>query len=133
VAIADLEPVPLAEVRDKDVFFATTANAAASVRLAERLEATAGCRVVTVSSRLADRDGLAADLASSPPFDVLLTELKAAAVDVAARDAVARGAQVVFVDNRPVSAGGDAEVDEVLRYAASLALERGAERLEARR
>ena len=34
---------------------------------------------------------------------MLLTELKAAAVDVACVRAVARGADVVFVDNRPSS------------------------------
>ena len=65
---------------------------------AERLEATASCRVVGVSWKLADRAGLAADLEAAPGYEVLLTELKAAAVDVACEDAIARGAGVVFVD-----------------------------------
>jgi cyclic 2,3-diphosphoglycerate synthetase len=83
------------------------------------------------SHRLADRAGLEADLASSPPFDVLLTELKAAAVDVAARRAVERGADVVFVDNRPKSAGGDGDVDDLLRETVGLARSRAARRVSA--
>ena len=35
--------------------------------------------------------------------DVMLTELKAAAVDVATKDAIAHGLQVVYCDNIPVA------------------------------
>jgi predicted GTPase len=59
-------------------------------------------------------------------FDVLLTELKAAAVDVGARRAEAIGAEVVFVDNRPVSADGD--VDAELERVIELAVDRGSRR-----
>ena len=86
--------------------------------------------MVKVSSKLADRAGLEADLASAPPFDVLLTELKAAAVDVGARRAVERGAEVAFVDNRPRSVGGDGDVDDLLREVVGLAAERAGRRLK---
>lgn len=129
IAHAVLDPVPLADVRDKDVFVATTA-AGVSDWLVERLERTAGCRVVGISARLADRAGLEEDLASAPRFDVLATELKAAAVDVAARRALERGAGVVFLDNRPRAVGGDGEVDDLLREVAGLARERAAGRPE---
>ena len=86
-----------------------------------------------VSARLADRAGLEADIASAPDFDVMLTELKAAAVDVAARRAIERGADVVFVDNRPVAVAdhpaGDGAVDELLLETADLAVRRGRERM----
>jgi cyclic 2,3-diphosphoglycerate synthetase len=131
VAVAELQPVPLADVRGKDAFFATTAQQEVADQLSRHLERTAGCRVVKTSSRLADRAGLEADLASSPPFDVLLTELKAAAVDVAARRAMERGADVVFVDNRPKTVGGDGELDDLLRETVGLARSRGARRLSA--
>jgi predicted GTPase len=55
---------------------------------------------------------------------VLLTELKGAAIDVAARRALDRGAEVAFVDNRPVTVGGDGDLDDLLRGAAALADER---------
>jgi cyclic 2,3-diphosphoglycerate synthetase len=129
IAIAELQPVPLADVRGKDAFFATTAKPELAGYLADRLEHISGCRVVTVSAHLADRAALEADLAGSAPFDVLLTELKAAAVDVAARRALERGAEVVFVDNRPRTVGGEGEVDELLAATIRLAGERGRDRI----
>jgi cyclic 2,3-diphosphoglycerate synthase len=128
VAWAELEPVPLADVRGKDAFFATTARRELAASLAERLEDRAGCRVVKVSSHLSDRAALEADLAGAPPFDVLLTELKAAAVDVAARRALERGAEVVFVDNRPKTAGGDGDLDDLLREVMEKAILRASAR-----
>jgi cyclic 2,3-diphosphoglycerate synthetase len=128
VAIAELQPVALADVRGKDAFFATTAHRALAGHLADRLERTSGCHVVKVSPHLADRAALEADFAEAPPFDVLLTELKAAAIDVAARRALERGAEVVFVDNRPRTVGGEGEIDELLTETILLAGERGRER-----
>jgi cyclic 2,3-diphosphoglycerate synthetase len=128
VAVAELHPVPLGNVRGKDAFFATTAKPELALRLAREIEGAGGCRVLSVSSRLADRAGLEEDLEGSPPFEVLLTELKAAAVDVAARRAVDRGADVVFVDNRPGSVGGDGELDELLAEMVELSRERAADR-----
>ena len=47
------------------------------------------------------------DLEEAPAFDVLLTELKAAAVDVASERAIASGADVVAVANRVRAVEGD--------------------------
>jgi cyclic 2,3-diphosphoglycerate synthetase len=96
--------------------------------LVTSLARTGGCRVVGFSTNLADRAALQRDLAGAPPFDALLTELKAAAVDVAARRALDRGAEVVFVDNRPVAAGGDGDVDDLVVEVIEAARERAAER-----
>jgi cyclic 2,3-diphosphoglycerate synthetase len=74
---------------------------------------------------LADRAGLVEDLEQAREFDLLLTELKAAAVDVAAGAALARGAGVIFVDNRPVSLPGEADLTEALEEVVDLAVERG--------
>jgi cyclic 2,3-diphosphoglycerate synthetase len=131
VAVAELRPVALGDVKAKDAFFATTAGGRAAVRLSEHLERTAGCRIVRTSSRLADRAGLEEDLRTAPRFDVLLTELKAAAVDVAAKRALERGAEVVFVDNRPIGVGEgeDAgDLDGSLREIARLGMQRAAQR-----
>jgi cyclic 2,3-diphosphoglycerate synthetase len=130
VALAELQPVPLADVRGKHALFATTAQPEVAEHLAHLLERTAGCSVVSTTHHLADRAALEADLASAPPFDVLLTELKAASVDVAARRALERGADVVFVDNRPVSVGGDGDLDQLLGQVEGLARSRAAERME---
>src|SRR5204863_5939252 len=129
VAVAELHPVPLADVRGKDAFFATTSHRELAGRLADELERTAGCRVVGYSASLADRAALERDLAAAPPFEVLLTELKAAAIDVAARRALERGAEVVFVDNRPKSVGGEGNVEELVSEVIELARDRAVARL----
>ena len=124
VILTEFHPVPLADVRGKDAFFATTAPDDVAARQVERLQAEHGCRVVGWSARLADRSGLEADLARAKGFDVLLTELKAAAVDVAAERAIARGADVVFVDNRAEVIEGPAELGGVLEATLELAATR---------
>jgi len=100
-----LRPVPLEPVGGDRVFFATTAPATVGASLVDTLEGRHGCEVVATSHRLADRPALISDLAAAPPFDVLLVELKAAAVDVAVRSAARAGARVVFCDNRPIIVG----------------------------
>jgi len=122
--VTDFEPLPLGDVRGRDVFFTTTAPVAAAERQAKDLEATQGCRVVGWSARLADRAGLAQDLDGAEAYEVLLTELKAAAVDMACDRALAAGAEVIFVDNRAVVVEGDADLPSALRETIGLAGER---------
>jgi cyclic 2,3-diphosphoglycerate synthetase len=125
VVSARLQPVPLGDVRDRTVFFATTARPQVADDLARQLAAGEGCRVVGTTCALADRALLAEELRAAPPYEVLLTELKAGAIDVAARGALDRGAEVVFLANRPV---GGPELDEALLAAARLAVARGGRR-----
>lgn len=122
LVVTEFEPLPLGDVRGRDVFFTTTAPAPVAARQAEHLEAVHGCRVVGLSARLADRAGLAEDMDGARHYDLLLTELKAAAVDVACDRALVRGADVMFCDNRAVVVGGGAAdlataLDDVARLA----------------
>jgi cyclic 2,3-diphosphoglycerate synthetase len=126
--VTEFEPVPLGDVRGMDVFFTTTAPGSVAARHVASLEAAHGCRVVGWSARLADRAGLAQDMDEAEGYQVLLTELKAAAVDVACDRALARGAEVVFVDNRAVVVEGDADLPTVLRETIDLARNRRAAR-----
>ena len=112
------------------MFYTTTAPGAVAARHAEALERTHGCRVVGWSARLADRAGLALDLEGAEAYEVLLSELKAAAVDVACDRAIARGAEVIFVDNRAVTLEGDTDLPTALRETIGLAEERRAQRSE---
>lgn len=126
--VTDFEPAPLADVEGKDVFFTTTAPGPVAARQVEHLETRCGCRVVGWSARLADRAGLIEDMDSARDYEILLTELKAAAVDVACERAIAGGAQVVFVDNRAVAVEGDADLPTMLAETIDLAMERGRDR-----
>jgi cyclic 2,3-diphosphoglycerate synthase len=123
--VTDFTPVPLADVRDKRVFFITTAPRAVAATQVEHLAAAHGCTVVGWSARLADRVGLAEDLDAAERYDVLLTELKAAAVDIGVERAKARGAEVVFVDNRTVVVEGSRDLDTALGEVIDRSLERG--------
>jgi cyclic 2,3-diphosphoglycerate synthetase len=107
LVVTEFEPLPLGDVRGRDVFFTTTAPGRVAARQIQHLGAAHGCHVVGWSSRLADRAGLAMDMDGAPQYDVLLTELKAAAVDIACDRALGRGAEVVFCDNRAVVVEGD--------------------------
>ncbi|MGZ8475770.1 MAG: hypothetical protein ACXWWQ_06055, partial [Candidatus Limnocylindria bacterium] len=74
-----------------------------------RAESCDGAEPVVVSTNLARRSELTADLdrAAAEGCDVYLTELKAAAIDTVAERAAAEGASVAFVRNRPVGLGAD--------------------------
>jgi cyclic 2,3-diphosphoglycerate synthase len=122
--VTDFVPVPLEDIRGKEVFFTTTAPPAVVERLIRRLEADHGSRVVGWSARLADRAGLVEDLDAVQGYDVLLTELKAAAVDTAVARALDRGAEVVFVDNRAEAVEGSVDLDTALGGAIDTALGR---------
>jgi predicted GTPase len=131
--VTDFAPVPLEDVRGKEAFFATTAAPTVVERLVRRLEADHGCRIMGWSTRLADRAGLREDLDAVQGYDVLLTELKAAAVDTGVRAALDRGAEVVFVDNRAEVTEGSVDLDTALGGAIDLALDRAAARRAATR
>jgi cyclic 2,3-diphosphoglycerate synthase len=130
--VTDFSPVPLADVRGKRIFFATTAPGAVAERQIRHLESAHGCDVVGWSARLADREGLTGDMEDADDYDVLLTELKAAAVDVACERALARGAEVVFVDNRAVAVEGNTDLDTTLREVVELSVQRGRDRRQRR-
>lgn len=98
-----LVPWPLGPVGGRRVFFATTAPGPAAARQARDLETRHGANVVGWSNHLADRARLIRDLDRAPGAEVLVTELKAAGVDVATRAALASGLEVVYCDNRPVA------------------------------
>lgn len=119
-----LRPFPLEPISGRRVFYVTTAPGSVSTVLVDHLERQHGCTVVGVSHHLARRPELAADLAAAPAADVLLVELKAAAVDLAAKTALARGMEITFCDNRVVSTGGDGSFDELAVGVADMAVER---------
>jgi cyclic 2,3-diphosphoglycerate synthetase len=128
ISVTDFRPAPQEEVRGKKVYVTTTAPPSAGSGLRSSLEERDGCSVVGISHHLADRGALAGDLDRAEPYDVLLTEVKAAAIDVAAERALAADAEVVFLDNRPETTGGDGDVRDLLLEVARLAVERGTER-----
>ncbi|MDQ1565451.1 MAG: cyclic 2,3-diphosphoglycerate synthase [Actinomycetota bacterium] len=116
-------PRPLGSISGKSIFFTTTAPPAVTGILAAHLESY-GATVVGHSSSLANRPRLAADLQAAGRADVLVTELKAAAVDLATGFALERGMRVVYSDNQMVVTGGDGPLETLFPAVAALATER---------
>ena len=121
-------PRPAQPIRGRKVAFFTTAPEGAVPRLTQALADDHGADVVLVSTSLADRGMLAADVArAAREADVFLTEIKAAAVDVVAEAAAAAGRELVFCDNEPFALEGDLGglVDELERLAGARFAARG--------
>ena len=116
-------PRPLGSISGKSIFFTTTAPPAVTGILAAHLESY-GATVVGHSSSLANRPRLAADLQAAGRADVLVTELKAAAVDLATGFALERGMRVVYSDNQMLVTGGDGPLETLFPSVATLATER---------
>ena len=116
-----LRPTPLAPISGRRVFFATTAPPSARAHLAAHLEHEHGARVVGSSHHLANRPQLEADMDGAGDADVLVVELKAAAVDVAVNLALQKGIDVVFCDNRVETVSGDGSFEELAAEMAGLA------------
>ena len=100
-------PEPTKPVHGAAVFLATTAPEAVGESLREHLEDEHGCRVVGISHALSDRAKLEQDLTGLKEADTLLTEIKAAGIDVATRRAIDDGKKVVYMDNIPVGVEED--------------------------
>jgi cyclic 2,3-diphosphoglycerate synthetase len=116
-------PEPTKSVRGAAVFVATTAPEAVGDSLRVHLEDEFGCRVVGISHSLSDRAQLEIDLEGIEEADTLLCEIKAAGIDVAARRALAKGLDVVFMDNVPHGVEGEDPAAAAVT-AAELALQR---------
>ncbi|WP_304123231.1 2,3-diphosphoglycerate synthetase [Methanosphaera cuniculi] len=96
-------PAPVEPISGRNVLFATTAPESVQPILKEYLEENYGCNVVAISSHLSNRPLLQKDIEDNiDKVDVMLTELKAAAVDVATKDALSHNLEVVYCDNIPI-------------------------------
>jgi cyclic 2,3-diphosphoglycerate synthetase len=126
VIAAALRPRPLASVTGKRVAFFGAAPATAHGGIEAHLRDVHGADVVAVSGALADRVTLREEL-DRVEADVFLVELKAAAIDVVAEAALARGVELVLVANDVVPLPGepdlDAELERLAARAAAAVLE----------
>ncbi|MCG2829131.1 cyclic 2,3-diphosphoglycerate synthase [Methanothermobacter sp. K4] len=109
-------PKPLGDISGKNVLFATTAPDSVKDILVEYLESEYRCQVVGTTPHLSNRPLLQRDIERYiDDADVMLTELKAAAVDVATKDALEAGLEVIYCDNIPIVRDGPQdELDDAI-------------------
>jgi cyclic 2,3-diphosphoglycerate synthetase len=124
-----LRPRPLKDIGGKTVALVTTAPQDAVQTLVSHIEKAHGGRVIAVTTALSDTGGLKKEMASildtKEKPGVLLTELKAASIQVAVPMALEAGLEVVFCDNVP-EAVGDTEpgLEADVSAVAQLAIDR---------
>ncbi len=114
-----LRPNPAQDIAGRSTAYFTAAPPVAHATAVAHLSDAFGANVVHVSGNLADRTALRAEL-PSVEADVYLVELKAAAIDVVAEHALARGAEVVLAANDVISNSTDRVLDESLLQLADI-------------
>jgi cyclic 2,3-diphosphoglycerate synthetase len=108
-----MRPRPVEAVAGRRIAFFSTAPAEIADRLRHHLAQEHGAEVVMVSTSLARRAELRAELASTAAreAETYLVEIKAAAVDVVAEAAAERGLPLVFADNEVLPLPGEVDLD----------------------
>ncbi len=107
VALTVFRPEPLGDIFGKSVFLATTAPEECIETIVDSLENEHDCEVSGVSTNLSNRPKLREDLRSGlSRCDVLLTEIKAASIDVAGMQAKEQDVDIVFLHNKLELVGG---------------------------
>ncbi len=108
--LTTFRPEPGEDVSGQSVFVATTAPESVAPTIETTLEAEHGCDVVGLSTNLSNRSKLRADLDERMgEAEVLLTEIKAASIDVAGRYAKENGLEIVFMHNEPTAIRGSVD------------------------
>lgn len=116
-------PKPTEDVKGLRAFVATTTPAVMVPRISRHLEDRFGCEIVGISPHLSDRRLLKQDMAAAPAHDVVITEIKAAAIDVVTDVALTAGKRVVYYDNIPVTVKGGELAEEALTYVKRIVLD----------
>ena len=109
VVSVELRPRPVEAVAGRRVAYFSTAPAGVHETLARHLAEAHGAEVLHVSGNLARREALRAEL-EHVDADVYLVEIKAAAIDVVAETALARGRELIFADNELVGEDVDSRL-----------------------
>ncbi|MGM0365780.1 MAG: 2,3-diphosphoglycerate synthetase [Actinomycetota bacterium] len=107
-------PHPLQDIKKKKVFVAMTANHGIEKGIKSYIEKNYDCSVAYISFSLSNRKLLRKDLESAQGFDTILTELKAASVDVLTDYAFNYNKGIVYMNNIPIISGGSQDFEKEL-------------------
>ncbi len=108
-------PQPLSDISGKKVFIAMTADRIIEPMIKDYVEDNFNCRVEQMSFNLGNREGLRKDLKKAKDYDTILTELKAASVDVLTDYAFKHKKEVVYMNNIPIILDGRDMLEKELK------------------
>lgn len=94
-------PLPLESLKDKKVIIAMTAKNVIEEKIRKYIERNYGCFVTGMTFNLSNRPLLKKDLEYFSNFDTVLTELKAASVDIVTDFAIKSGKEIIYMNNIP--------------------------------
>ncbi|MCK5587096.1 MAG: 2,3-diphosphoglycerate synthetase [Candidatus Lokiarchaeota archaeon] len=114
VCCTTFRPKVLGNIRNKDVFYASTIPLEMMETVENYLSNKYECNIVGTSQHLSDRTKLKKDLKRLAQADVLVTELKAAAIDIATKTAFQLRRPTIFCDNElQVKGSVDGDIDSI--------------------
>jgi len=99
-------PKPLGNIENKKIVVAMTAKSIIKDKIKSYIEKKFNCTVAGITFNLSNRPLLKKDLESFIDYDAILTELKAASVDVVTDFALKSGREIIYMNNICEIAGG---------------------------
>ena len=108
-------PQPLSDIVGKKIFIAMTANKIIEPIIKNYVESNFNCNVKQMSFSLGSREELRKDLEKSKDYDTILTELKAASVDVLTDYAFKHKKEMIYMNNIPIVIGGNKLLEKELK------------------
>ena len=114
-------PYPLGSIKYKKVIVAMTAKSIIKDKIKKYIEKHYHCSVVGFTFNLSNRILLKKELQAFTDYDTVLTELKAASVDVVTDFALKSGKEVIYMNNIPkILNGSRAFEEEILQLYQSI-------------
>ncbi len=114
IFLSVFRPLPLGDLNGKKVVLGMTAESLINEKIKKFIENKYNCKIVGTTFNLSNRILLKEDLSNFNEFDLILTELKAAAVDVLTSFALENGKEVVYMNNIPYFKSGKKSFRECL-------------------
>jgi len=108
-------PQPLSDIGGKKIFIAMTANKIIESIIKNYVESNFNCNVKQMSFSLGNREKLRKDLGKNGDYDTILTELKAASVDVLTDYAFKHKKEIIYMNNAPIILGSKGVLERELK------------------
>jgi cyclic 2,3-diphosphoglycerate synthetase len=107
-------PQPLSSIKGKKVLMVMTARKEIETKIRKYMEKEYNCYIIGMTFNLSNREDLRKDLSKFSDYDTILTELKAASVDVVTDFAFKNNKDIIYLNNVPMILGDEAELEEGL-------------------